>query len=46
MITKRMMSKIVRCPLKKKTGSKVSAGTCRNCPHYKGETQDSIECDA
>lgn len=44
MITERIMSKIIRCPLKKKTGSKVSIGTCRNCPFYKGETNDAVKC--
>lgn len=43
--TNRFVSKIVRCP---KHRSKISIGTCVNCPHYKGlvrgEDKDFVTC--
>jgi hypothetical protein len=45
-IKKRKKSSIVRCPLKKYVGSKVSVNKCRRCSHYVGETNDTIECTA
>lgn len=43
--TKRYISKIVRCPLRK---SKISITSCENCPHFKGfvrgDKEDFISC--